>query len=323
TEKRIQEIKTGVARMTYGAEQQNDFSLGIKIVPVGLNYSNPHEFRSDLFVQIGDPIDVASYRGSNEDDWEIIKTITDDVEQSLRRTVLHINEQELDTLVEKVDQVFEPELNQLYAISRKDAATEFKKQQEVIEAVHHFEEMGEANLKAIEGQIDDYFNGLKRFGVTNAGLLHQRTTTPLLSYLKLFLGLPFFILGWLSNAIPYYLTKLIINTVKIDDSFKGSVMMAVGTLAYLLYFGFGGWWVYQLTQSPVVVLSFILATYALGLFTLKYSGWFGDFLEHRRLRRMVEEERQSFVRLYTQREEIITMLEGYRKQFVEQEEAVS
>ncbi|NQX92057.1 MAG: 1-acyl-sn-glycerol-3-phosphate acyltransferase [Flavobacteriales bacterium] len=321
TEKRLQEIKTGVARMTYGAEQQNAFNLGVKIVPVGLNYSNPHEFRSDLFVQIGDPIEVANYEGSDPDDWQIIKNITEDVEVALRKTVLHINQQDLDTLVDKVDQVFEPELNQLYAISRKDAATDFKKQQEVIEAVHHFEESGEVNLEEIESQIDEYFEGLNRFGITNAGLIHQRTTTPLLSYIKLFFGLPFFILGWLSNAVPYYLTKLIINTVKIDDAFKGSVMMAVGTLAYLLFFIAGGWWVYSQTGEAIYVALFVLGTYALGLFTLKYSGWFGDFLEHRRLRRMVEDERQSLVKLYTMREEIVKLLEGYRLQFMSEQES--
>jgi len=35
--------------------------LGLKIIPVGLNYTDPHAFRSDLFVNIGEPIEVADF----------------------------------------------------------------------------------------------------------------------------------------------------------------------------------------------------------------------------------------------------------------------
>ena len=50
TERQIQKIKTGTARIALGAEKANNFKLGVVVVPVGLNYSDPGEFRSDLYI---------------------------------------------------------------------------------------------------------------------------------------------------------------------------------------------------------------------------------------------------------------------------------
>ena len=61
TERNLRKIKTGTARIALGAESQNNFSLNTKIVPVGINYSNPHFFRSDVFIYFGKPIALKNY----------------------------------------------------------------------------------------------------------------------------------------------------------------------------------------------------------------------------------------------------------------------
>ena len=55
-------IKTGVAIIALGAEAKYNFELDLSIVPIGLNYSNPHNFKSDVFVNIGKPIKVSDYK---------------------------------------------------------------------------------------------------------------------------------------------------------------------------------------------------------------------------------------------------------------------
>ena len=60
-ERRIQKIKTGTARIALGAEKANNFKLGVVVVPVGLNYSEPGEFRSNLFISFAKSIDVSEF----------------------------------------------------------------------------------------------------------------------------------------------------------------------------------------------------------------------------------------------------------------------
>ncbi len=59
--RRLRPLKKGFARMAFQAEEKNDFSLDIKIVPIGLNYSDYAKFRSDLIINVGEPISLSNY----------------------------------------------------------------------------------------------------------------------------------------------------------------------------------------------------------------------------------------------------------------------
>jgi 1-acyl-sn-glycerol-3-phosphate acyltransferase len=60
-ERAVQEIKTGTARIALGAERQHKWALGLKIVPVGLNFVNRDRFLSSVLIRFGEPICVAEW----------------------------------------------------------------------------------------------------------------------------------------------------------------------------------------------------------------------------------------------------------------------
>ena len=64
TERRLRPIKTGTARIALGAEEKNGFKLGLEIIPIGLNYSAPHLFKSDVHINYGAPILVKEYEAA-------------------------------------------------------------------------------------------------------------------------------------------------------------------------------------------------------------------------------------------------------------------
>jgi 1-acyl-sn-glycerol-3-phosphate acyltransferase len=59
--KRLRTLKKGFGRIALRAEELNMTSEGIKIVPVGLNFSDISGFRGELVVNYGKPIEVAEY----------------------------------------------------------------------------------------------------------------------------------------------------------------------------------------------------------------------------------------------------------------------
>jgi 1-acyl-sn-glycerol-3-phosphate acyltransferase len=50
-------LKTGAARIALGARVQNP-GLKLSIIPIGLNYTHPRQFRSRVLVQFGEPLEV-------------------------------------------------------------------------------------------------------------------------------------------------------------------------------------------------------------------------------------------------------------------------
>lgn len=67
-ERKLRKIKTGTARIAFDAEKRNNWQLGLTILPIGLEYSDPTKFRSELVVQFGKPIRVADFREDYEAD---------------------------------------------------------------------------------------------------------------------------------------------------------------------------------------------------------------------------------------------------------------
>jgi len=59
--RRLRQLKKGICRVAFQAEEAMDFNLNIKIIPVGLEYTNYSRFRQVLTVVYGKMIEVSDY----------------------------------------------------------------------------------------------------------------------------------------------------------------------------------------------------------------------------------------------------------------------
>ena len=114
TQRRLQKLKTGTARIALGAEAQNDFNLGLTILPIGINYSNPHSFQSDLFINYGSPIGVAEYdRDYMQDNFSAARKLTDDMKAELEKRTVVIQHEELEHLIGNIEKIYRENLREL------------------------------------------------------------------------------------------------------------------------------------------------------------------------------------------------------------------
>jgi len=110
TEKRLRSLQKGTARMAFGAYETNG-QENILIYPVGINYIEPHNFRSSILIAQGEPLKLSDYIPLyNENPNKAIKQLTEDLEMRLRKEVLHIekkdNEDLAQTAFEIMDNVY-------------------------------------------------------------------------------------------------------------------------------------------------------------------------------------------------------------------------
>ncbi|MDX9812175.1 MAG: 1-acyl-sn-glycerol-3-phosphate acyltransferase [Bacteroidales bacterium] len=59
--RRLRQLKKGICRISFQAEEATGFSLNIKIIPVGIEYSSYSRIRQVLSVVYGKPIEVSGY----------------------------------------------------------------------------------------------------------------------------------------------------------------------------------------------------------------------------------------------------------------------
>lgn len=61
-------LRTGTARLAFNAENAQDWKLGLRIVPVGIHYTDRDLYRSRVDIRVGKPFTIESYREVHKQD---------------------------------------------------------------------------------------------------------------------------------------------------------------------------------------------------------------------------------------------------------------
>ncbi|MDR1698879.1 MAG: 1-acyl-sn-glycerol-3-phosphate acyltransferase, partial [Prevotellaceae bacterium] len=119
-------LKKGVQRLAFMAEEKNDFTLNVKVVPVGINYSNYAEMRATLFVKYGAPISVADYKDEYlENPQKAMISLRDELESRIKPLMIDIADNEMYDTADSI--------RNLCSENESDCAKKFQIQQEAIE----------------------------------------------------------------------------------------------------------------------------------------------------------------------------------------------
>ncbi|MEY3051888.1 MAG: hypothetical protein RLY31_1673 [Bacteroidota bacterium] len=93
-DRRLRKIKTGTARIALEAEQSAQFGLGLTILPIGLNYTDPTAFRSEVLLVFGSPIPVGEYRDlETQDPIAAVQALTDRIRDSLASLMIDTHDE--------------------------------------------------------------------------------------------------------------------------------------------------------------------------------------------------------------------------------------
>jgi 1-acyl-sn-glycerol-3-phosphate acyltransferase len=93
--RRLRQLKKGICRVAFQAEEASGFNLKIKIIPVGLEYSNYYRYRQVLTVVYGKPIEVSEnsdlYRESPE---RALNELRSRLSDEMKNNMVHIDSEE-------------------------------------------------------------------------------------------------------------------------------------------------------------------------------------------------------------------------------------
>lgn len=100
--KRLRPLQKGAARIAMGA-MSYDPNIDLQIVPIGVNFSDPTQYRSHVSIKAGQLLSMKEYFGAFQDDEPgTLQVITDDLTRVMKPCVInipeHIRESEVDPL---------------------------------------------------------------------------------------------------------------------------------------------------------------------------------------------------------------------------------
>jgi 1-acyl-sn-glycerol-3-phosphate acyltransferase len=100
-------MRTGAARIAIGAENAAGWSLGLRIVPVGLTYQDKHRFRGRVLAVIGEPFEIADLRSLHAtDEVAAVRLLTDRIAQRLADVTLNVAQHRDADLIDTAERLY-------------------------------------------------------------------------------------------------------------------------------------------------------------------------------------------------------------------------
>lgn len=316
TERRLRPLKSGIARIGLGAEARYDFQLGVQIIPIGINYSSPHHFQSDVFVNVGHPIDLSEYRPPfNQDPKSATHLVMDKLQAELERRTIIIEDERLETLTGLIEKLYRSELRN-DTLNQDKLHQDFFLSREIVAAVQWFDRHHPDQVVGFERRIRAYLNHVERLNLRDTQLkkpLHRTTVLRLAFFLLA--GFPLFLAGWLANILPFKLAEWVARKIRVREDFVGSIRLSAGMFiflfTYLIQAGAVSLFTSWANGIACLLLFYPAGIYALyylkSVFRLRYSL---DYL-------FIWQKRSALIlRLRAIRQELIQQLEAGKESFL-------
>jgi 1-acyl-sn-glycerol-3-phosphate acyltransferase len=268
---RIEQIKGGTARIALKAVQ---LGAKVQLVAVGMNFERKESFRTALWVQAGEPLDLTDFLAGHPHEKQAQRALTAEIESRLKQVALHLDNPDLLPLLDQLEHLVpRPGLNTPGPLAR------LQLRKRVAEAMNHFYATVRPRAEAVEQQILAYTTALKAESL--------KPGSPVMRYRRLrlflrlmrdtishFMGIVPALAGLVHHAVPYVISRQL--SLRVSKS--GRMTLALARLGIGL---------------PLMIATYVAVWFALRSYFLPWVAWawtltmpFCGFLALKRLRRL-------------------------------------
>ena len=315
SERKLRPLKTGAARIALGAEARHGFRLGLRVVPVAINYFDPSRFRSDVLLNVAPPIAVADYAAAYAADPEAAADqLTEAIRVALEQRLVITRDAADDELVQQLERTFGDHLN-----PDDDPNTlydNFQFSRTLHQALAWFDQHAPTRLAEARVRLQDYLGALRQHRLTDEALDGQRRGT-VAGLLNLGLGLPVWLYGALNNYLPYILPSMVAKRATKEAEFVAPIMLVVGMLTFPLAYGLQAaavhhWLLHDWRLTTLYVLSLPFT----GFYALGYWSTLAARMSRLRALRLFRRDPAQGRDLLQQRAAVVAEMEEARTAFL-------
>ena len=229
--RRLRQLKKGICRIAFQTEEEKEFKLGLKIIPVGLDFSHYWKFRQVLTVSYGEPISFEDLYDTYRENPQIaLNRLRDKISDGIKKVMIHIESEEDYEVLNEIREI----INGKHSGDRVNP--KILRDKELIEKLEKASVEQPALYKSITDKVQKIMTISKRL---NTGYFHLDKPKPRLGvHMMATAGLislfPLFLFGLLFNYIFFMLPKLPLRSVK-DEAFHSSVRFVISLLLGLIF----------------------------------------------------------------------------------------
>jgi glycerol-3-phosphate O-acyltransferase/dihydroxyacetone phosphate acyltransferase len=292
----VREFKTGAARIAFGAESQNNWALGVKIIPIGLSYSAPDLFRSNVVVHCGEAVWPRDWADAWQQHPErAVQDFTDELQRRVTALTIHTRDEEGEKFIGRLEEMLTNERPHAF--------------KETFFRVKHLAET-QLDNELLRSKTDRYFDDLSNAGLSDLGVkawTAQNTAwQSFADSFRLVAGFLPFAVGYAFWLLPCYLPWLLNKKLDFYIGYSSTVKMLAGLITFPLALWAAYKYLPWLTGWPNAGLPIVVLLAGLALFAEFYMDWSHRAWQRFKAGRVAEANREKFEVLAGLRREILS-----------------
>ena len=233
-EKRLQKLRKGTARLAFGAEEK--FGLDVNIVPVGINYTYPAQFRKEVMINFHDPFSIRELKDIyKENPAKGLLAFNEKCDAALRKEVIIIEDPKNDWLAEQLLKMERNNMVLPFFRWRFDTDDRRIKEKGVADKINHLAKRSPEDLEKLKEKVKTYSDVLVSSKLRDENI-SRKLDFGWLRYLAVIAGFPVFLAGYVGNLIPFIVPRSVCDRLIKDLKHYSSVYISSGTVLYLIYF---------------------------------------------------------------------------------------
>ncbi len=212
--------KKAVPRIAFMAEEREDFTLDIHIVPTGLFYDHYNRFNRELIVTFGEPVKISDFKKQyQENPGAAAISLRNEIYAKLIPLTLQIHSKEHYDEYELLREVFRNDLPK-----NTKPVNKLEQEKQFIRNVEAFEKGAPKKAEEILKYAEEYRNKLSSLKISDEVVRLKNAGLRAFAYAFLSgITLPVFLYGWLNFFLGFHLPSVLIRKKIKDEVFWATV----------------------------------------------------------------------------------------------------
>jgi hypothetical protein len=302
--RRLRQLKKGICRIAFQADEATGFNLNIKIIPVGIEFSHYSRVRQVLTVVYGKPVEISQFYDSYKvNPQRAMNDLRNLLSEEMEKNMVHIESEEDYEAIDELRSLINGKYSDDVRMPKlfRDRILINKLNRLKTSSADVYQKICNLSL-----QIKEKARSLK----TDYRQLEKKNHpffAMILGVLGLIIGFPLFIFGFIFNFVFLKIPNIPIKKIadiQFHSSIKYSIslILAIVLLPIYLILSFAivsPWWL-----AVLVFISIPLA----GLFSWSYYLLSRRIRGGLRIRHMIRKKNEEFLLLKRNHDELLTLI---------------
>ncbi|MFO8234896.1 MAG: lysophospholipid acyltransferase family protein [Bacteroidales bacterium] len=315
--RQLRPLKKGITRIAFQSEEKCQYKLGIKIIPVGLDYSDYYRFNEELFVNFGKPIDLTEFFDLyKENPSKANLALRNKLSEELKRYMVHIDVKEYYDTINQLRNLYPHKMQEYLNLPDLKQPNKFKADKKLIEICESIYSSSPEKLEKLSLVVKEYSENLRAEKLNHKEIINgiPPVYKILLETLFVILLFPVYIYGWINNLLSYFPAHSLSKKMK-DPQFISSIKYGVGIITFPLFYLLQTILVYHLTNNILLSLIYLISIPLTGLLAFKYLKFFKRLKEKLRMRNFIRKKPKAYHKILILHRQINNTIEKWAASF--------